>query len=335
LLIRSYGISFLLPRSPSRAYTRKRCNSSEGTSRSKITTLTSIASLGSTVSILSVPQDDAYQRIVSDADAHLDPSKETSECPKKVRFSNVDLREYVLCLGDNPSVTRGAPISLDWNYKTELSYSIDDFEKSEHCSTKLGSMKRPSLERLHLLKILGYSRNQIKEATDIAQLIQNQRFKTRRQVERSDRLHAFCNAMRCFRQSSANFCDPVHKPRDSISTVSSVSTRSSIDWSTVGTDVALALSTRDRIRTNKTTASSNAISKTRSKIRRSKKQVWQQQLQQQWQQRTWQIEWQRTPRDSLDMAHHKSSIVLGAIDNVLGDVIQTKENECTQETSQK
>merc|ERR1719506_2664911 len=53
------------------------------------------------------------------------------ELPKRsvasVRFSTVEIREYGLCLGDNPSVSRGPPICLDWTYNQHniVTYPLD------------------------------------------------------------------------------------------------------------------------------------------------------------------------------------------------------------------
>ena len=63
-------------------------------------------------------------------------------CNKKkeeVRFVSVELREYPIILGDNPSCTAGPPIAiaLDWDYDTLTSCTIDEYE-----SMRLQSGKR-------------------------------------------------------------------------------------------------------------------------------------------------------------------------------------------------
>jgi hypothetical protein len=128
-----------------------------------------------------------------------------------VQFSTVHVREYNLCLGDNPSVTCGAPISLDWYYEKEQSYSsVDEYEFSSSSSSSSSStttpsktatapkpsspssrytrLKRPSFERLHILMNSGYSRKEIKDATNDAQIIRKQRSQTKSRVERTNKL---------------------------------------------------------------------------------------------------------------------------------------------------
>ena len=49
----------------------------------------------------------------------------------RVKFTDVTVRSYELCMGDNPSVSSGPPIGLDWVYddgNTETRH-IDDFEE--------------------------------------------------------------------------------------------------------------------------------------------------------------------------------------------------------------
>lgn len=282
--------------------TGMRCSSSERSMRSKITTTTSALSVESTIdvedtSISSSIHNDALEEASS-------LTTKPSESDKKlVRFRFVYLREYGLCLGDNPSVARGAPLALDWDVKTEFKYSIDAFEESEHCAAKLQptaglSLKRPSLERLHVLKNLGYSRKEIKEATDEAQRIKEQRIKTRRQVERGDRLRQFFDAILCFFRSPNDCCDPNEVLSQSISTVST--RNSSIDWSAIGTDVSQASPSRPR---------KNATKGNRGRRRMQQiKEEWHAQLQLHWEQQKWLGYSKRKPRDSLDIARHPKTI---------------------------
>mmetsp|Transcript_9670 Transcript_9670/g.22210 ORF Transcript_9670/g.22210 Transcript_9670/m.22210 type:complete len:205 (+) Transcript_9670:91-705(+) len=44
-----------------------------------------------------------------------------------VSFDSVDIRSYDRCVGDNPSCSNGAPLSLGWNY-SESSIDLDEYE---------------------------------------------------------------------------------------------------------------------------------------------------------------------------------------------------------------
>lgn len=106
---------------------------------------------------------------------------------KSVRFSSVDVRDYSLCLGDNPSVTRGVPISLDWEYDEAQSYEIDTFER-DRCDDRRVSddLKLPSLQRVQMLKRLGYSRGEINERVKEVDIVKDKRISTRRKAEREE-----------------------------------------------------------------------------------------------------------------------------------------------------
>ena len=54
----------------------------------------------------------------------------TSAIWKKVCFDDCHIREYSYILGDNPAVSKGAPLQIDWDYHSEDVIDVDIFE---HC----------------------------------------------------------------------------------------------------------------------------------------------------------------------------------------------------------
>ncbi len=231
--------STLLSSSHSRSRgTLKSHNGSERSMRSKLSTVESTLSLGSidmdTTSIASSLDDD--EALFVDPIRELNTAKALGMNKKSVRFSSVHLREHGICIGDNPSVSRGAPIALDWHFLRELDFSLDAFESSEHSAGNNGTdpaqpLKHSPLDRLHVLRKMGYSRDEIQEASKKAVIIKQQRIKTRRGLERRERLDAYVKLIRRFFQSRTNLCDP-KKSLDASSTT--VSTRSSsFDWSEI------------------------------------------------------------------------------------------------------
>merc|ERR1712188_265547 len=88
----------------------------------------------------------------------------------------------------NPSVSTGAPVSLDWSYKHESSCSLDEyeFEMNTFSSSSLVLNDRSPSERFHLLRQLGYSRDEIAMASFTAKRIRDEREQTVRQVERKE-----------------------------------------------------------------------------------------------------------------------------------------------------
>ena len=123
---------------------------------------------------------------------------------KSVRFSIVEVRDYSLCLGDNPSVSRGVPISLDWDYDTEHSHEFEVYESCRIVDRRNNNeMIRSSLQRIQLLKGLGYSRGEINEQAKSVHRIKEQRLISRRRAERTERMKRFFNrVVHCFPSSN-------------------------------------------------------------------------------------------------------------------------------------
>lgn len=87
-------------------------------SSSNVLSSPSMSMKGSTTS-LSAQQNEAFP---------LPPQRPTP-IKRNVSFSHLQVREYDITLGDNPSVSSGLPISLDWSYNPkERVASIEAFE---------------------------------------------------------------------------------------------------------------------------------------------------------------------------------------------------------------
>ena len=54
---------------------------------------------------------------------------ETTESPgRRVSFHQIEIREYPRCLGDNPSVTFGPPMSIGWKHNQSYVLDVDQYE---------------------------------------------------------------------------------------------------------------------------------------------------------------------------------------------------------------
>ena len=127
--------------------------------------------------------------ISSNSSKQDDSDNDSDEVPagKCVRFSNVDVRDYSLCLGDNPSVSVGAPISLDWDYDEEFSFEIDRYENERNEYRRDPEhLIIPSLQRNHMLQKSGYSREEIDKQTRKSQRDQQKRISSQRRAKRKD-----------------------------------------------------------------------------------------------------------------------------------------------------
>lgn len=61
---------------------------------------------------------------------------------KLVAFSTIEIREYPMTVGDNPSVSRGVPVTIEWNYvrvETIQVSTLVDIPKRKESSLLLSS----------------------------------------------------------------------------------------------------------------------------------------------------------------------------------------------------
>jgi hypothetical protein len=108
---------------------------------------------------------------------------------RKVHFKLVQIRFYEQVIGDNPSCSSGAPISLGWNYVPEFTLPLDHFEIAR------GPMRRHELDLILtrrqrkslLMEELGYSYTDIVESIRAAVKVKRQRRSTVSQLGKMDR----------------------------------------------------------------------------------------------------------------------------------------------------
>jgi len=72
-----------------------------------------------------------------------------------VGFGSLAFREYPIIMGDNPSVSEGVPLALDWDYVNEYDVTIDNYEivANKAFTITAGSRKCPRYDvsqRAHL-----------------------------------------------------------------------------------------------------------------------------------------------------------------------------------------
>ena len=105
-------------------------------------------------------------------------SIESTGCRKSVSFKAIEIREYPMRPGDNPSVTTGVPITIDWCYDGELTCSVDDYEEHKSAPRSMAQLRMPSKHRDAMMKRLGFSSREINQGVKAANIARNQRKKT-------------------------------------------------------------------------------------------------------------------------------------------------------------
>ena len=124
----------------------------------------------------------------------------------KVSFSQLDIHEFSMTLGDHPSATTGPPVMLDW--EAEAEEKVVDLEHYETSRQPRRSRRRLKLTYDERRKILekekGFSSQQVNEAWNEALRIREQRNETLQQGPLSMLFDDFSeSANRKFRRSFA------------------------------------------------------------------------------------------------------------------------------------
>lgn len=87
------------------------------------------------------------------------------ECSSRsIRFEKLEVRDYPLALGDNPSVTNGPPLTIEWEHAGEYVISVEDYENNRPPRRHKRNMVVPKRVRQDWLRDEGYSRGEMNEA---------------------------------------------------------------------------------------------------------------------------------------------------------------------------
>jgi len=122
-----------------------------------------------------------------DASSGSKESTKSTTSLSSVSFESVTIREYAPTIGDNPSCSHGAPISIGWSYNVKATVPIEDYEKHKPPRRHGSELKMPGEIRNDILLEWDHSLSRILVASIEAQKVRNQRSKsaqtfTRRQI---------------------------------------------------------------------------------------------------------------------------------------------------------
>ena len=81
---------------------------------------------------------------------------------RNVSFHKIEIREYQRTLGDNPSVSSGPPVTLDWKYNPNHHIlNVDDYEKNKKSRSKVELVMPKSIREDILREYCEVSRSQM------------------------------------------------------------------------------------------------------------------------------------------------------------------------------
>ena len=118
-------------------------------------------------------EDSSFTRSSCAADAAANASN--NNLKKKVSFSNICVREYNVTLGDNPSVSSGAPLTLGWNFCEHKPIRLDDNDLARKRRKAKCPRTLSYYERRYLLFWFGVPAKDQERAERVAGQIRRQR----------------------------------------------------------------------------------------------------------------------------------------------------------------
>jgi hypothetical protein len=82
-----------------------------------------------------------------------------------ISFSYIDIREYPICIGDNPGGRRGTPLSIEWKHFSEVQIGLEEYEDARPERRNHSALAMGETHRYDLLRRSGYSQKDIRIQT--------------------------------------------------------------------------------------------------------------------------------------------------------------------------
>mmetsp|Transcript_1480 Transcript_1480/g.1592 ORF Transcript_1480/g.1592 Transcript_1480/m.1592 type:complete len:247 (+) Transcript_1480:124-864(+) len=103
-----------------------------------------------------------------------------------VTFNTVKVREYPIILGDNPSVSEGPPLSIDWVYIDVDEFDVEEYETTRPSRRGTPEMNIPASIRIDTLKRSGFTTKDIYQRVKEVKQVKQRRLETTTMLYRSD-----------------------------------------------------------------------------------------------------------------------------------------------------
>ena len=126
----------------------------------------------------------------------------TTERKTRLIWGSVQIREYNRIVGDNPGVSVGPPLTLDWDYYEHEPIGLTDYEETRQKRKNFWRLRLSSVTRRNMLKnVFGISDEEIAAAEKGIEVIRKKRELTAKQSKLSTSVEtAFQSARRKIRK---------------------------------------------------------------------------------------------------------------------------------------
>jgi len=98
---------------------------------------------------------------------------------KRISFGTIQIREHTQTIGDNPACSYGTPVQLDWEHQDLEELKVDEYETFRPKTRTKEEFHLNHFQRRNLLKLNGYSLNEIKDSKRKVSKSRNQRERTK------------------------------------------------------------------------------------------------------------------------------------------------------------
>lgn len=105
-----------------------------------------------------------------------DDGAQQEEPPRRtVSFDTVTFSSHAVCLGDNPSVSSGPPIAIEWKSFETSEYDVDNYESTKLLPREKAQMLVPKSLREEWLRSNGHTRSEIAQTVKEVQKVKARR----------------------------------------------------------------------------------------------------------------------------------------------------------------
>jgi len=130
--------------------------------------------------ICQVPEEAQVQvQVMSTSSSNSSRNKnQTNQNQLRVIFDTIEIRSFAIVLGDNPSVTKGPPISIGWDYFAQCELPLTKFERSRPPRRWKPQLKIPWDVRYEMLERCGERDEDVEAQVRAVDRIKQQRVQT-------------------------------------------------------------------------------------------------------------------------------------------------------------
>lgn len=119
--------------------------------------------------------------------------------PLNVSFDSVNIREYPVTLGDNPGVSAGPSLTIDWKPQSEVEIPLDEYETNRPPRRDYMEMSIPKDVRMEMLQNSGHTKKEIMASVRSTNIGRHCRKKTNAMAHMHDTHEAIEDVYRALR----------------------------------------------------------------------------------------------------------------------------------------